>query len=377
MGLLRHRCKERGIVQKYSDGSIMAIEIKLQINKQDFLLDVDLNIPERGITALFGPSGCGKTTLLRAIAGLEQTNGGFLRVGETVWQDHRQIIPTHKRPLGYVFQEASLFPHLNVRQNLEYGFKRVHDKQRKISLNRAIELLGIGYLLERKSGSLSGGERQRVAIARALAVSPRLLLMDEPLAALDMKSRLEILPYIESLHQELEIPVIYVSHSTDEVARLADYLVLLENGRIKASGAISEILTRLDLSIAHGRDAEALIKATVSGHDEEYYLTYLDSAGGRFSVIHKELPVGSVVKLRIAARDVSLTLEPQSNTSIQNIFPATVREIVPEGSAQVAVSLTIGDVPILACITRKSASILDLKPGKLVYAQVKSVSLLS
>ncbi|MDR4498038.1 MAG: molybdenum ABC transporter ATP-binding protein [Candidatus Scalindua sp.] len=355
----------------------MSIDIKLQVKKQDFVLDVDLKIPGRGITAVFGPSGCGKTTLLRAISGLEQSPAGFLKVGETVWQDHKRIIPTHKRPLGYVFQEASLFPHLNVRRNLEYGVKRVPETEGKISLNHAIELLRIEHLLPRKPSHLSGGERQRVAIARALAVSPRLLLMDEPLAALDLKSRQEILPYIESLHHELDIPVIYVSHSTDEVARLADYLVLLEAGRVKAAGVISDILTRLDLPLAHGKDAEALIEATVSGHDEDYHLTYLDSAGGRFTVIHRELPLGNAVRLRISARDVSLTLEPQSNTSIQNIFPATVHEVVSEGNAQVTVFLMMGDIPILASLTRKSATLLDLKPGKLVYAQVKSVSLLS
>ena len=355
----------------------MSIEIKLQVKKQDFVLDVDLKIPGRGVTAVFGPSGCGKTTLLRAISGLEQSPGGFLKVGERVWQNHKRIIPTHKRPLGYVFQEASLFPHLNVRRNLEYGAKRVPETEGKISLSHAIKLLGIEHLLARKPSYLSGGERQRVAIARALAVSPRLLLMDEPLAALDLKSRQEILPYIESLHHELDIPVIYVSHSTDEVARLADYLVLLEAGSVKAAGAISDILTRLDLPLAHGKDAEALIEATVSGHDEDYHLTYLDSAGGRFTVIHRELPLGNAVRLRIAARDVSLTLEPQSNTSIQNIFPATVQEVVPEGNAQVTVCLMMGDVPILASLTRKSATVLNLKPGKLVYAQVKSVSLLS
>ena len=355
----------------------MAIEIKLHVNKQDFVLDVDLKIPGSGVTAVFGPSGCGKTTLLRAISGLELSPDGFLKVGETVWQDHKQVIPTHKRPLGYVFQEASLFPHLNVRRNLEYGVKRVAEAECKISLNHAIGLLGIGHLLERKPCYLSGGERQRVAIARALAVSPRLLLMDEPLTALDLKSRQEILPYIESLHNELDIPVIYVSHSTDEVARLADYLVLLEAGKVKAAGSISNILTRLDLPLAHGKDAEALIEATVAGHDEDYHLTYLDSAGGRFTIIHRELPVGNAVRLRIAARDVSLTLKPQSNTSIQNIFPATVQEIAPEGNAQVTVCLMMGDVPILASITRKSSSVLDLKPGKLVYAQVKSASLLS
>ena len=355
----------------------MTIGVRFCIDRGDFVLDAELSVPAEGITALFGPSGCGKTTLLRAIAGLEHHRGGFLQVGDMTWQDGERFVPPHRRPLGYVFQEASLFDHLTVRGNLEYGVKRVPQAERKVSMEQAIELLGIGHLLERRPDTISGGERQRVAIARALAVSPRLLLMDEPLAALDLNRKREILPYIESLHNELDIPVIYVSHSPGEVARLADHLVMLEAGRVVATGAIQDMLTRLDLPLAHGSDAEALIEATVAGHDDEYELTYLDFAGGRFTVTRKDLTVGSNVRLRVAARDVSLTLEHQSGTSILNIFPATVAEITDEGPAQVTVRLLLGSVPMLARVTRKSASVLDLKPGKLVYAQAKSVALLS
>ncbi|MEN8108988.1 MAG: molybdenum ABC transporter ATP-binding protein [Pseudomonadota bacterium] len=355
----------------------MTLEARFRIDRGDFMLDAELSVPAEGITALFGPSGCGKTTLLRAIAGLEHHRGGFLQVGDMTWQEGERFVPPHRRPLGYVFQEASLFDHLTVRGNLEYGVKRVPKAERKVSMEQAIELLGIGHLLERRPDTLSGGERQRVAIARALAVSPRLLLMDEPLAALDLNRKREILPYIESLHNELDIPAIYVSHSPGEVARLADHLVMLEAGRVVATGAIQDMLTRLDLPLAHGSDAEALIEATVAGHDDEYELTYLDFAGGRFTVTRKDLTVGSNVRLRVAARDVSLTLEHQSGTSILNIFPATVEEITDEGPAQVTVRLLLGSVPMLARVTRKSASVLDLKPGKLVYAQAKSVALLS
>lgn len=355
----------------------MTIEARFQIHRDDFTLDVDLNLPSHGITAVFGPSGCGKTTLLRAIAGLEQHRDGFLKVGDITWQENDRFTPPHQRPLGYVFQEASLFMHLNVRDNLEYGLKRVPQAEQKIALQQAIDLLAIEPLLERAPARLSGGERQRVAIARALAVSPRLLLMDEPLAALDKSRKQEILPYLESLHHELDIPVIYVSHSADEVAQLADHLVLLETGKVTATGTIGDMLTRLDLSLAHGNDAEALIKATVAAHDDEYDLTHLDFPGGRFTVAHKDLPIGRPVRLRVAARDVSLTLEHQSGTSILNIFPATINEITPDGKSQMIVRLMIEDVPMLARITRKSASILDLKPGKKVYAQAKSVALLA
>ncbi len=355
----------------------MTIEARFRIDQGDFTLDVDLSLPAQGVSSLFGPSGCGKTTLLRAIAGLEHHRDGYLKVGDMVWQEAGLFVPPHQRPLGYVFQEASLFPHLSVRRNLEYGVRRVAESERRVSLEQAIELLEIGQLLERKPDTLSGGERQRVAIARALAVSPSLLLMDEPLAALDVNRKQEILPYIESLHQDLDIPVIHVSHSPDEVARIADHLVLLESGHVVASGDVHEIFTRLDLPPALDSDAAAIIEAVVSGHDETYHLTYLEFAGGRVTVPREDLRVGSQVRLKLAARDVSLTLEHQSGTSILNIFPAVIDEITAEGSAQVTVRLLAGDAPVLARITKKSAADLALKPGKAVYAQVKSVALLS
>ena len=355
----------------------MSIEGRFKLERRDFILNVDLHIPDRGVTAVFGPSGSGKTTLLRAIAGLERCAEGFLRIGETLWQNGKYFVPPHKRSLGYVFQEASLFTHLNVWHNLEYGFKRTPLGERKISIDEAVQLLAIEALLERRPDQLSGGERQRVAIARALAASPRILLFDEPLSALDQTSKSEIIPYLKSLHDELRIPLLYVSHSSDEVAQLADYLVLLEAGHIRAAGAIDEMLTRLDLPFVHGADAEALIQAHVAEHDDAFNLTYLHFPGGRFTVTRKMLPKGHPVRLRIAARDVSLSLERQTGTSILNIFPATVTEIIPEGSAQMTVRLKAGNTLILSRVTLKSAAMLDLQPGKSVYAQVKSVALLS
>jgi molybdate transport system ATP-binding protein len=355
----------------------MTIEARFRIDQGSFVLDVDLNLPSQGVSSLFGPSGCGKTTLLRAIAGLEHHRDGFLKVGDMTWQKAGLFVPPHRRPLGYVFQESSLFPHLSVRRNLEYGVRRVEESERRVSLEQAIALLEIEQLLERRPDTLSGGERQRVAIARALAVSPRLLLMDEPLASLDENRKQEILPYIESLHRELDIPVIHVSHSPDEVARIADHLVLLEAGRVVASGDVHQIFTRLDLPPALDSDAAAIIEAVVAGHDEAYHLTYLEFAGGRVSVPREDLQVGSEVRLKLAARDVSLTLEHQSGTSILNILPAVIDEISDEDSAQVTARLLAGDAPVLARITRKSAVDLALKPGKSVYAQIKSVALLN
>ena len=247
----------------------MSIRARLQHAYPGFALDVDLELPGRGVTAIFGPSGCGKTTLLRCIAGLERRAQGYLCVDDQVWQDDtkRIFVPVHQRSLGYVFQDASLFAHLSVSQNLNYGMQRVPVALRRVSLEQSIALLGIAQLLQRRPDALSGGERQRVAIARALASSPRILLLDEPLAALDAPRKAEVLPYLEKLHSELDIPVLYVSHAIDEVSRLADHLVLMKAGTVVASGRAEDLLTRLDLSLAHGDTAGAVLTLTVSQHD--------------------------------------------------------------------------------------------------------------
>lgn len=353
------------------------IVARFRVNRREFTLDVELNLPAQGITALFGPSGSGKTTLLRAIAGLEYHQGGYLKVDDMLWQSDKHFTPPHQRELAYVFQEACLFPHLSVRKNLEYGLKRIPPLQRKVLLDDVIALLDISHLLDRSPTTLSGGERQRAAIARALAVSPRLLLMDEPLAALDQQRKQEILPYLESLHQSLDIPVIYVSHSITEVARLADHLIILEAGHVAACGDVHELFSRLDISLSHGNDAAAIIDAVVVEHDADYALTYLEFADTRIVVPQMRLTIGSQVRLQIAARDVSLTLQHQSHTSILNIFPATVDAITNEGQSQVTVRLLVNGAPLLSRITRKSAVLLDLHPSKHVFAQAKSIAMLS
>ncbi len=353
----------------------MSIAARFHLRRGAFTLDVDLELPGRGVTGLFGPSGCGKTTLLRALAGLEHDPGGYCRVGDAVWQDGDRTLAVHRRPLGYVFQEASLFPHLTVRGNLEYGLRRVPRARRRVGLPEVAELLGLGELLGRRPAALSGGQRQRVAIARALLTSPRLLLMDEPLASLDRASKGEILPYLERLHRELALPVVYVSHAPEEVARLADHLVVMAAGRVRAAGPAAELFARLDLARDQGDDAEALVEARVAGHDEAYHLSHLDFPGGRFHVSRGALEPGETARLRVLARDVSLTLERQTDTSILNIFPAVVTEVAATGPAQVLVRLDLAGTPLLARITRRSAAALALAPGKRVYAQVKSVAL--
>lgn len=359
----------------------MTIDAHYQLERKHFTLDATFSVPARGITALFGPSGCGKTTLLRAIAGLEKNARGHFRIGDTVWQDATQCLPTHQRAVGYVFQEASLFNHLSVRGNLEYGFKRIVAEQRHIPFEQAVELLGLESLLQRHSSQLSGGERQRVAIARALLTSPQLLLMDEPLAALDHRRKQEILPFFERLHSELEIPIIYVSHAPDEVARLADYLVLLDNGRVQASGPIAEMLTRIDLPLAHDHDAGAIIDGAVTALDTDYHLATVTFPGGQLSIAEQNLRMGEKVRLRILARDVSLTLEHQTGTSILNIIPVTVTSLnedsASQNKAQLLVQLDAAGTTLLTRVTRKSADALKLTPGKAMFAQVKSVALLS
>lgn len=355
----------------------MSIEAQFAATFGDFRLDARMVVPRRGVTALFGASGAGKTTVLRAMAGLVRFSGSCFSVDGEVWQDESVFLPPHRRPIGYVFQESSLFDHLDVRGNVVYGQKRLDPAQRRVDLERAIELLDIGGLLDRKTDTLSGGERRRVAMARALAVSPRLLLMDEPLSGLDMQRRAEILPYLDALVRELDIPVIYVSHSPDEVARLADHLVLMDRGQVVADGPIGEMLTRPDLPMARGREAEALIEARVVGYDAGYSLNFLEFPGGTFTVPGGSLANGARVRLRVAARDVSLTLSAHRETSILNIFEAAVEQLSPDGVAQTVVRLDISGVPVLAHVTRKSAEALELEPGKRVYAQVKSVAVLA
>jgi molybdate transport system ATP-binding protein len=353
------------------------IQARFRLDYPGFSLDVDLDLPGRGVTALFGHSGSGKTTLLRAIAGLERVAGGRLSVNSETWQDAAVFRPTHRRPLGYVFQEASLFPHLSVEANLQYGQKRVPQAQRRVSLEQAVDMLDIGRLLGRKPARLSGGERQRVGIARALAVSPSLLLMDEPLAALDHTLKQEILPYLERLHDELDIPVLYVSHSPDEVARLADHIVVMAGGRAVATGPLTDTLARLDLPIKLGEDAGVVLDAVVAARDQEWHLAHMEFAGGRLWVRDHGLPVGHAARVRILARDVSLARSPMTGTSILNTLPAVVVDSVADAHpALTLVKLRVGESPLLARLTRRSAHALDLAPGQLVYVQIKAVALI-
>ena len=355
-------------------GLVLACRLPLA----DFALDVDLRLPGRGVTALFGPSGSGKTTLLRCVAGLARA-AGRVHINGATWQDDVRgiFLPTHRRALGYVFQEASLFAHLSVRANLEFGLKRIAEAARRVEWQAALDLLGIGHLLARGTATLSGGERQRVAIARALLTSPRLLLMDEPLAALDARRKQEILPYLDRLHDELAIPILYVSHSLDEVARLADHMVLLDQGLAMASGPTVELMARLDLPMAQDEEAAVVVETTVASHDDAYQLTRLALPGGTIRVTRKALPAGARARLKIHARDVSIALADDHRSSILNRLPARVCGFGETANpAHCLIRLDAAGTPLLARITRLSREQLGLEEGMEVVAQIKSVALL-
>lgn len=358
----------------------------LRLARPGFTLDVSLELPGQGVSALFGPSGCGKTTLLRALAGLERAVGR-VSIGCEVWQDDEVgrglFVPTHRRPIGYVIQEAALFPHLDVRANLAYGLGRIAPADRRVALDQAVDLLGIGPLMTRRPATLSGGERQRVAIARALATSPRLLLMDEPLAALDAARKAEILPYLERLHREMALPIVLVSHSIDEVARLADRLVVLDAGRVLATGSVPDLFARTDLPLGRQDEVGVVLDAQVAEHDRPYGLTRITIGGGGSlwlgAMAHAP---GERVRVRVLARDVSIARQRPLESSIINVLPVTLAEIRVDTSTTLLRLVPghdrSGDDAVgtlLARITRRSSETLALQPGDRLWAQVKGVAL--
>lgn len=347
---------------------------RFKLDWPGFTLDVDLQLPGQGVTALFGPSGCGKTTVLRSLAGLERPTDGTLLVNGETWQDATTWVPTHRRAIGYVFQEASLFPHLTVRGNLQYGMTR--SAQATADIDHAIDLLGIRALLDRRPERLSGGERQRVGIARALAVNPTLLLMDEPLAALDLARKQEILPYLDRLQHELRMPVIYVTHSPDEVARLAHHLVVLERGRAVASGPLAETLSRVDLPVRLGEDTGVVVEATVGSVDAQWHLARMDFDGGALWTRDPGLPEGTPARVRILARDVSLARDKPGRSSIQNLLHGRIEQIADDESPGLAlVRVRVGTSALLARVTHRALSELALRDGDAAWVQVKSVAL--
>ena len=356
----------------------MSIYARFALTRGDFTLEVNLELPGHGITALFGVSGSGKTTLLQLIAGLDRASG-FLEINGVVWQDsaHGLYIPVHRRELGFIFQEASLFAHLSVQHNIEYGLWRVAYAKRRVNPAHIIELLDLGRLLGRKTAHLSGGERQRVAIARALLTSPQLLLMDEPLAALDHARKQEILPYLERLHAKISLPVLYVSHAHDEIARLADHLVVLERGHVVAHGPLAETLTSLDVPVRLGEDAGVVLTGVLAVRDSEWHLAQVDCGGISLWVRDGGQALGQTVRLRVLARDVGIALAPQISTSILNVLPAQVIELGSDTHPSLILArLTIGNSPLLARLTKRSAVNLNLHRGITVWVQIKAAAVI-
>ncbi|MBW0147696.1 molybdenum ABC transporter ATP-binding protein [Marinobacter arenosus] len=352
------------------------IQVRVRCRLDEFELDVDLELPGTGLTALFGHSGCGKTTLLRCIAGLQSAEGSVIVNGDA-WQSKTALRPVHQRPLAYVFQETSLFPHLNVRRNLSYGYRRIPAARRRIGFDDAVQWLGLSHLLDRMPAGLSGGERQRVAIARALLTSPELLLMDEPLSALDRTSKQEIMPYLETLRDKLAIPILYVSHSTAEVARLADHIVMMDRGRILAEGPLQETLARTSQPFGLEQDAGVIIDARIGERDDQWHLCRADFAGGHLWLRAEDnLAIGRAIRLQILARDISLALAEQTEQSIQNLVPAVIDEVASELSPGTSmVRLLAGQTPFLARLTSRAVHTLRLEPGQNVWMQVKSVAI--
>lgn len=343
-----------------------------------FSLQATFSLKKKGVTVLFGPSGCGKTSILRAVAGLEKACGRVV-VGGNVWQDDESgvFVPTHKRSLGYIFQEPSLFSHLSVEENLKFGFKRKSIKTSIKRMNEAVELLGIGSFLDRRESELSGGEKQRVAIARSIAMNPEILLMDEPLSALDWKRKREILPWLEKLKDELNIPILYVTHSFSEMSRLADEIILMDSGRVKFSGPFDEALSSLEQPFKIGDETCSIMMGRVVEKNTYWSSMVVEADGIRFELPDSGEDCGSSVRIKIRARDVSLSIDEPSRTSIRNHFKAVVLDISPSEGAHQLVKLSTGASIVLASLMRRSIHELGITRGAEVWAQIKSVAVVN
>ena len=354
-----------------------SLEVKLFLSRRDFKLEVDLVLPAEGITVLFGPSGSGKTTLLRCVAGLEQAEGR-VQVHHVTWldSDHNLMVPTWKRDLGYVFQEASLFEHMNVRANLRYGIARTRQAGAEQALTAAVDLLGIAHLLDRSVQSLSGGERQRIAIARALATQPRILLLDEPLASLDAARRKDVIPWLERLHHELKIPLLYVTHSMEELTRLADHVVCLESGKVKVHGPMGDVLSNPEFAASVGMEAGAILHGVVDEKDDRFHLSGIDINGARLWLPQVDLSIGSHVRVHVHASDVSLTKTEPHESTIQNKLSVIIESVHDDvHPARCLVRVRHLQQHLLVRVTRKALATLEIGVGSSVWAQIKSVAL--
>lgn len=341
-----------------------------------FQLAVKCQLPAGSTTAVYGPSGSGKTTLLNCVAGLRQTDDGSkVRFGDLAWQDNGVLVPTWRRRIGFVFQDARLFPHLDVRRNLLYAIKRAGPAA--LPMEDVCRWLALEELLPRQSHQLSAGQKQRVAIARALLSGPQLLLLDEPLANLDVRARRQCLHGLRKARDALGLPMLYISHDIEEASHLADYLLVLEAGALKEQGPLIDLTSRLDTVLAHQEQAAAIATGYIANHDTHYGLTELKVEGQSLWVNHLEGDIDSSRRIRIPARDVSICRERPAMTSILNILEVNLSEIEETADARVLLRLKLGQQVLLARITRKSAEALALEKGDTLYAQIKSAALLN
>jgi molybdate transport system ATP-binding protein len=354
----------------------MSAEISISHTRGAFRLDARFGFSAPGVTALFGHSGAGKSTIIHAIAGLIRPDEGKIVIGGKALLDSAQglCVPAPKRRLGVVFQDARLFPHLNVKTNLLYGQRRANEKPNPGETERVVTLLGLAQLLERKPRTLSGGERSRVALGRALLMHPRALLLDEPLAALDAARKNEILPYLERVRDESKIPILYVSHSMDEVARLADRIIVLHEGRVIAEGSLFDVTSNLDLINGGAQLPGSVLEAIVSGHDQAHALSELNVSGETLVVPALSRNIGDKVRLRVDAQDVMLALSKPDGISANNVLPASISEVRTGEGPYEDVLLNLGEARLIARITRRSAERLKLKKGQKIFAVIKSVT---
>ena len=354
----------------------MTLQVRAHWRRDAFELDVDCRLPLEGVTALFGRSGCGKTSLLRVIAGLERLRGAEVRLGDLVWQHDRQFVPLHRRRIGLVFQEHSLLPHLSVRDNLLYGYTRTPAAERRLHLDEVAAMLGIEGLLTRAIDQLSGGQRQRVSLGRALLTSPRLLLLDEPLSALDTQTKREIMPFLSRLASEAGVPIIMISHAPDEVERLADRVVFMREGRIERIETLREALARPDSPLFDEDGPASVLEGTLQAPADNGLRPFVTPAARLWLVGTAHRPAGHA-RLRILARDVALALDPPERMSVLNQLPVTIVRIDPPADGRVTVACALGDgQALLAQITAWSAQTLALAPGAQVFALIKSVALI-
>lgn len=354
----------------------MGFKVCLAIQYPDFTLDVDLTLPTSGVTAIFGPSGSGKTSLIRAIAGLDRPHHGQITFGEQVWQAHDIFIPPHKRSIGYVFQESSLFDHLTVQKNLDYGLKRAASPLKDDARDHILDLLDLTPLLHRRPAQLSGGERQRVAIARALFPGPELLLMDEPMASLDFTRRKEILSFLERLKSDLKIPLLYISHNVDEVTRLADHLVVMANGKVTHQGPLQDILSHHKILNRMSDEPFTLLFGRVATVRTPHHLTEVHLSDAMIRMPCQNVTKGQEIRLHLYAKDVSIALSRPKETSVLNILECRIDVIdEPTEDGQCLIHLTLKDTRLQARVSTYSCAELNLQPGRQVYAQIKAVSI--